>query len=48
MAKEEVYRRTVALVVAIVVLALAFMIIRPFLVAILSAAALAYIFTRST
>jgi predicted PurR-regulated permease PerM len=44
MAKEEVYRRTVALVVAIVVLALAFMIIRPFLVAILSAAALAYIF----
>lgn len=38
------YRRTVVIFVAIVVLVLSFMIIRPFLVAILSAAALAYIF----
>ena len=40
----ETYRRTVAVVVAVVVILLAFLIIRPFLVAILSAAALAYIF----
>lgn len=42
--RHEAYRRTVALVVAVVVLVLAFLIVRPFLVAILSAAALAYIF----
>lgn len=48
MSREEerhaAYRRTVAVVVAAVVLILAFMIVRPFLVAILTAAALAYIF----
>ncbi len=48
MAREEerhaAYRRTVAVVVAVVVLFLSFLIVRPFLVAILSAAALAYIF----
>jgi predicted PurR-regulated permease PerM len=42
--RVESYRRTVAIFVAIVVLGLAFMIIRPFLIAILSAAALAYLF----
>ncbi|MCU0641948.1 MAG: AI-2E family transporter [Candidatus Margulisbacteria bacterium] len=40
----ESYRRTVAVIVAVVVVTLSFLIIRPFLVAILSAAALAYIF----
>jgi len=48
MSKEEQrlesYRRTVAVVVSVVVILLSFLIIRPFLVAILSAAALAYIF----
>jgi predicted PurR-regulated permease PerM len=48
MSKEEQrlesYRRTVAVVVSVIVILLAFLIIRPFLVAILSAAALAYIF----
>ncbi|HVN67157.1 MAG TPA: AI-2E family transporter, partial [Candidatus Sulfotelmatobacter sp.] len=42
--RHEAYRRTVAGVVAVAVILLAFLIIRPFLVAILSAAALAYIF----
>jgi predicted PurR-regulated permease PerM len=42
--RHEAYRRTVAVIVAVVVILLAFLIIRPFLVAILSAAALAYIF----
>lgn len=40
----EIYRRSVVIFVAVVLLILSFMIIRPFLVAILSAAALAYIF----
>ncbi|MFA5112876.1 MAG: AI-2E family transporter [Candidatus Margulisiibacteriota bacterium] len=40
----ESYRRTVAVVVSVVVILLSFLIVRPFLVAILSAAALAYIF----
>ena len=48
MASEEerlgAYRRTAAIFVAVVVLGLSFMILRPFLIAILSAAALAYIF----
>lgn len=48
MSREEerhtAYRRTVAVIVALIVLFLSFMIIRPFLIAILSAAALAYIF----
>jgi predicted PurR-regulated permease PerM len=38
------YRRNIALLVAVVVLFLSFMIIRPFLIAILSAAVLSYIF----
>ncbi|MFA4906225.1 MAG: AI-2E family transporter [Candidatus Margulisiibacteriota bacterium] len=38
------YERTVALFLAVVITSLAFLIIRPFIVAILSAAALAYIF----
>lgn len=38
------YRRTVALVLAISILVLSFLIIRPFIIAILSAAALSYIF----
>jgi len=38
------YRRNIALLVAVVVMFLSFMIIRPFLVAILSAAVLSYIF----
>ena len=42
--RHEAYRRTVALIVTVVVLVLAFMIIRPFMVAILTAAALAYVF----
>ncbi|OGB89725.1 hypothetical protein A2625_06355 [candidate division WOR-1 bacterium RIFCSPHIGHO2_01_FULL_53_15] len=42
--RHEAYKRTVALVVAVVVMILSFLIIRPFLVAILSAAALSYIF----
>ena len=42
--RHEAYRRTVAIFVAAVVLILSFMIVRPFMVAILSAAALAYIF----
>ncbi|MBI5700962.1 AI-2E family transporter [Candidatus Saganbacteria bacterium] len=48
MADEKVvidpYRRTVALVLAVTILGLAFLIIRPFIIAILSAAALSYIF----
>jgi predicted PurR-regulated permease PerM len=40
----ESYRRTVAVVVSVAVILLSFLIVRPFLVAILSAAALAYIF----
>lgn len=42
--RRDAYRRTVALIVTVVVLVLAFMIIRPFMVAILTAAALAYVF----
>jgi len=42
--KQDSYQRTVALVLAIVILGLAFLIIRPFIVAILTAAALSYIF----
>jgi len=42
--RHEAYRRSVAIFVAAVVLILSFMIVRPFMVAILSAAALAYIF----
>jgi predicted PurR-regulated permease PerM len=42
--RHAAYRRTVAVVVAVIVLFLSFLIVRPFLVAILSAAALAYIF----
>jgi len=42
--KLEAYRRTVAMVMMIIISVLAFLIIRPFLVAILSAAALSYIF----
>jgi len=40
----EAYQRTVALGMVLVILVLAFLIVRPFLVAILAAAALAYIF----
>ncbi len=45
--KEErllAYRRTVTIIAVVVVLVLAFMIIRPFLIAIISAAVLAYLF----
>ena len=44
MSEQNAYNRTVAIGLAIVVFCLAFMIVRPFLVAILSAAALAFIF----
>jgi len=40
----EIYRRTVVMFFVLVLLVLAFLIIRPFLIAIISAAALAYIF----
>ena len=42
--KQESYQRTVALVLAVVLIFLTYLIVRPFMVAILSAAALAYIF----
>lgn len=42
--QHEAYRRTVAMVIALAVSILSFFILRPFLIAILSAAALAYIF----
>ncbi|MFH1386474.1 MAG: AI-2E family transporter [bacterium] len=42
--RRESYRKTAALFLVIVVLILSFLIVRPFLIAILSAAALAYIF----
>jgi len=41
---QDSYQRTIALVLAIVILGLAFLIVRPFIVAILTAAALSYIF----
>jgi predicted PurR-regulated permease PerM len=44
MAEQNTYNRTVAIGFSAIVLVLSFMIVRPFLVAILSAAALAYIF----
>ena len=40
----DAYRRTIAILAVIVVLVLAFMIIRPFLVPIISADVLAYLF----
>ena len=40
----EAYRRTAAVIFTVVILILSFMIIKPFLIAVLSAAALAYIF----
>lgn len=43
-ARHATYSRTVAIVFAVILLILSFLIIRPFLVAILSAAALSYIF----
>lgn len=42
--RRESYRKTAALFLVIVVLTLSFLIVKPFLIAILSAAALAYIF----
>jgi predicted PurR-regulated permease PerM len=39
-----IYRRTVAVIIAVIILVLAFMIIRPFLEAIIAAAVLAYLF----
>ncbi len=44
MAEQSAYNRTVAIGFAVIVLILSFLIVRPFLVAILSAAALSYIF----
>jgi len=45
--RQQVYQRTVATIITVVVVLLSFLIVRPFLVAVLSAAALAYIFYPS-